>query len=191
MKLTSLTTEQLATNQIAVLGFLMDGPRHGYAMYRELASSSDLWLVWRMKQSQFYALLVKLEANGMLTSFKDEQEAGRPPRKMYQLTPAGRNTFESWITTPVTRGRQFRLDLLVKLFFAQKRGHDHVDTLLTAQQASCSQWLDASCDAAQDKAPYRRLVHQYRVGQIEAMLVWIDACRKELITAPRLNTPAQ
>ena len=151
---------------------------------------SDLWLVWRMKQGQFYALLTRLERLGMLSSFKGEAETGRPPRKMYRLTPAGVDAFEQWLTTPVARGRQFRLDLLVKLYFAQKQGGTNVDALLNEQQKACSEWLEES-DAAEQLAaqPYRRLVHQYRAGQIRAMLSWIDACRKELLATPNVNSP--
>ncbi|MEM8484425.1 MAG: PadR family transcriptional regulator [Bacteroidota bacterium] len=178
----------VASNEIALLGFLLDGPRHGYAMYKELTQTSDLWLVWRMKQSQFYALLARLASHGLLTSFKGEAEPGRPPRKMYQLTDAGRAAFEDWLKAPVQRGRQFRLDLLVKLFFAQKQGAQGVSTLLNMQQKTCNRWLQECTHAARDAAqPYQRLVHKYRTGQIEAMLLWIDACREELVSAASIN----
>ncbi len=190
IKCLNMLPSTINTNEVALLGFLVEGPRHGYAMYKELTNASDLWLVWRMKQGQFYALLTRLERLGMLSSFKSKEETGRPPRKMYRLTSAGMAAFEQWVTTPVARGRQFRLDLLVKLYFAQQQGTENIDALLNEQQKACSDWLEES-DTAERKAsqPYRRLVHQYRAGQIRAMLSWIESCRKELLASPSINPP--
>lgn len=169
---------------IGLLGFLTDGPRHGYAIYRELSDPDGLWLVWRMKQSQLYALLSRLEEEGKLVS-ELEPQAGRPPRRMYRLTPEGRAAYRRWLKTPVDRGRQFRLDLLVKLFFARRQGIEAVEALLDAQRMLCREWLgELQIEEAElrEGAAYQRVVHQYRSGQIQAMLGWIDSCRAELVS---------
>ena len=172
------------STELALLGFVLEGPRHGYAIYQELTEPNGLWLVWRMKQSQLYALLSRLEANGFLASFKGEAEAGRPPRKMYQLTSSGKQAFHQWLIAPTNRGRQFRLDLLIKLFFAQREGQAVLEKLLDAQRNACLSWLqDAQAHELGEAEPYRRLVHRYRAGQIRAMLAWLDACQDEIIPA--------
>ena len=172
---------------LALLGFVKDEPRHGYAIYRELSEANGIWLVWRMKQSQLYALLSKLEEQGYLSSFKQEAHSGRPPRKMYSLTKAGKDAFDNWLTSPVGRGRQFRLDLLVKLFFAQQAGEAALSHLLQIQQKACEQWLTETNTLEQEQdETYTRLVYRYRTGQIKAMLDWLRECR-ETLTAPTIT----
>ena len=49
------------TIEHALLGFVYVRPGHGYEIYQQLADANGLWQVWRLKQSQLYALLTKLE----------------------------------------------------------------------------------------------------------------------------------
>lgn len=166
------------TIEHALLGFLREQPRHGYAIYQELTDPAGLWIVWRMKQSQLYALLSKLDDQGLLTSSVEPQE-GRPPRKVYRLTDAGEAAFLAWVKSPVAHGRQFRMDFLAKLFFARREGQPAVGELIDAQRAVCREWLDAQQTASEETsedAVFQQLVHQYRTGQIHAMLDWLDAC---------------
>jgi DNA-binding PadR family transcriptional regulator len=174
--------------ELALLGFLKKNPRHGYDLYQELSEPEGLWQVWRMKQSQLYALLNRLEEQGYL-AFSREAEGSRPPRKMYRMTPSGREAYASWVRAPVERGRQFRLDLWIKLFFAHREGGAVVTELLDAQQAACLDWqreLEEKGVSREDAEPYRRVVHQYRAGQVQAMLDWLDSSRNEL-TRPIVN----
>ena len=166
--------------ECALLGFFRQGPRHGYDLYQELSDPAGLWLVWRMKQSQLYALLARLEEHGYLTSSMEPQE-GRPPRKMYRLTPAGGETFQAWVRAPVERGRQVRVNLLTKLFFARREGPEAAQHLLDAQRAACQAWLDAlqaETEATTEKDSFQRLVHQYRTGQVQAMIDWLQVCQE-------------
>lgn len=68
------------TIEHALLGFIYEQPTHGYDIYQQLAAQTGLWQVWRLKQSQLYALLTKLEENGYITADVQSQ-AARPPRK--------------------------------------------------------------------------------------------------------------
>src|SRR6476619_4669912 len=99
------------TMEYALLGFFRQKPRHGYELYQEFADPLGLWQVWRLKQSQFYALLAKLEAAGYLSATLYPQEA-RPPRKIFHLTPTGETLFLTWVTSPVTHARQIRMEFL-------------------------------------------------------------------------------
>lgn len=177
-------SEELSSEH-ALLGFLAYGPRHGYDIYQELSDPDGLWMVWRMKQSRLYAMLARLEDHGLLTSSMEPQE-GRPPRKMYALTAAGRAAYRAWIKTPVEHGRQFRLCLLTRLFFARREGPQAVEELIGGQRAACREWLcdlEESIDTAAEGASFKRLVFRYRSGQVEAMLDWLDSCEDEFAPA--------
>lgn len=175
MSRTPLTIEH------ALLGFVRQTPRHGYDIYQALSDPAGLGLVWRLKQSQLYALLGKLEDRGYLESTLEPQEA-RPPRKVFHLTPDGVVALRRWVSTPVDHGRSLRLEFLAKLYFARQEGEETAVALIAAQKEACRRWLAAQreqADAARER-PYDWLVHQFRLGQIEAMLTWLETCAESV-----------
>jgi DNA-binding PadR family transcriptional regulator len=173
------------TTEHALLGFLRQQPMHGYEIYQRLSDPNGLGPVWRLKQSQLYALLAKLEEESYLTVTVELQDT-RPPRKIFQLTEAGRAAFLAWVESPVPHGRTLRLDFLAKLYFAQREGPEIALHLIEAQRALCRSWLTAQqqeAHALSGARPYEWLVHQFRIGQIEAMLAWLDTCQ-EVLSVP-------
>ncbi len=169
-------TKAPLTMEHALLGFLRDEPMHAYEMYQQLHQAEALGLVWRIKQSQLYALLARLEEAGYLTMVMAPQET-RPARKMLHLTPLGRDAFERWRATPVYHGRELRQEFLAKLYFAQLQGLVHVENLIEAQRALCHTMfaaMQARSDAA--KQPYARLVYEFRGSQIKASFEWLEQC---------------
>lgn len=173
------------TVELALLGFLREGSLHGYEIHRRLSDPVGLGLVWKLKQSHLYALLTRLEEEGYLTSTVTPQ-ATRPPRKLFRLTKTGNGTFLDWVQAPVPHGRDLRLDFLTKYYFAEREGPKVLTRLLKRQRTACQDWLRAQqvlADAARDTRPYEWQVCQFRIGQIEAMLSWLDLCEQPRETA--------
>lgn len=175
MKQSSLTIEH------ALLGFLRPQPKHGYAIHQELSDPAGLGPVWQVKLSQVYALLGKLEVAGYISAVIEPQE-NTPPRKLFHLTNKGETAFLSWVQEPVEHGRSLRLEFLVKLYFARREGSDVAARLLVAQREQCREWLATEQEMADEERDhgrqYGRLVHQFRLGQVQAMLVWLDRCEE-------------
>jgi PadR family transcriptional regulator, regulatory protein AphA len=165
--------------EIALLGFLQQGPKHGYAIHQELSGSTGLGAVWQIKLSQLYALLGKLETAGYVTATTAPQQ-NKPPRKIFHLTEAGQEAFLAWLQTPVQHGRSLRLEFLVKLYFARLEGTAVAEKLLADQRALCHEWLATEQEIVAVEIAngrrYGRLVHQFRSGQLQAMLNWLDLC---------------
>lgn len=163
----------------ALLGFLRSQPMHGYEIYQHLTDPAGLWLVWRIKQSQLYALLIRLESEGYIASTLQPQDS-RPPRKVFRLTRAGRERFAGWVRTAVPHGRDLRQDFLGKFYFARQEQPDIMRQLLAAQRAACQQWLAAmeSEAATADAESFASLVNVFRIGQIKAMLDWLAAAER-------------
>lgn len=162
------------TLEHALLGFLLEKPIHAYEMHHQLHENGTLGLVWRIKQSQLYALLTRLEEAGYLTTTTAPQET-RPARKMLHLTPAGHAAFMTWLVTPVAHGRELRQEFLAKLYFAQAVKPPVVAPLVAAQRVALVEMLatlSANVDAA--KLPYTRLVYAFRQSQVAASLNWLD-----------------
>lgn len=170
------------TIEHALLGFLQPGPLHGYQLHQQLCDPAGLGRVWRIKQAQLYALLDKLEGDGLISSALQPQEA-RPTRRVYQLTTSGQRAFQEWLSAPVQAPRQLRQEFQAKLFFARSENPEVRSHLITAQRAACQRWLaNFQSQAAEDSLadPYNWLVDQYRLGQIQAMLDWLDLCQERL-----------
>src|ERR687888_607614 len=69
-----------------VLAVLRDGPRHGYAIAREIERRSGNAL--RFKEGTLYPALHALEREGLITGAWNSEPGGRE-RKVYHITPAG------------------------------------------------------------------------------------------------------
>ncbi len=180
-------TKHSLTVEFALLGFVRQQPMHPYELYRHLHSDSALGEVWRIKQAQLYALLQRLENEGYLVSTTVSQN-NRPPRKILSITERGRAAFTEWMCTPVIRGRDLRLEFLAKLYFVSQESAATVQTLITQQQRVCQRMLDnlnEQLAVFPSDQTYRRLVAQFRRGQIQAMLAWLETCEAELVLVER------
>jgi DNA-binding PadR family transcriptional regulator len=165
------------TIEHALLGLLGHEPSHGYDLYRRLSDPAGLGLVWHLKQSRLYAMLARLEEAGYVQAAIEPQET-RPARKVYSLTPAGRDAYQRWRQAPVARGRQLRLEFLAKLYCARGESEAAAGELIRRQQDVCREWRrqqQALAERAEHRT-YDRLVHLFRVGQLDAMLHWLTQC---------------
>ena len=169
----------------ALLGFIQEQPLHGYEIHQQLQAAQALGLVWHLKQAHLYALLSKLETDGLIAAELIPQDA-RPPKRLLHLTSSGREAFNTWLATPVTHGRDLRIEFLAKLFWAQKLSTAATERLIAAQREECRAWLteiQTELERLTGTQPYAALVLEFRRGQIEAMLAWLDTCEAALIPA--------
>ena len=168
--------------EYALLGLLRREPLHAYEMYQRLRRGEPLGQVWQLKQSHLYALLARLEEQGLIAGAMESRGA-RPPRRMLALTDAGAAAYAAWVTAPVRHGRDFRLEFLAKLACAASEGRETVAALISGQRATCNTWqrdLEQRITAVPDGQPYDRLVLEFRAGQIAAILAWLARCEQEL-----------
>ena len=166
----------------SLLGFLAEQPLHGYEIHQRLSQAAELGLVWRLKQSRLYALLTRLEERGYIDYTMEHQDA-RPPRKVYAPTPEGKAALVTWLRTPVEHGRDFRLEFLAKLYFAQREGEEVLHALFEAQRRLCQEWLTLQQAAleAQEPNTFEWLVYRFRLGQVQAILEWLDVSKAALL----------
>lgn len=178
------------TVEHALLGLVRARPMHGYEIYQQLGAPGGLGQVWRIKQGLLYALLKRLEQEGLLTSQHVAQDDA-PARRVLALTPAGAAAFDRWLLTPVASGRDLRIEFLAKLYFAQQQGQAAVDALIDRQLAAVTAWrqrLASRRAALPPTAAFDRLVLDYRIGQVQAAADWLATCRASL--ADPVSTPS-
>jgi len=105
-------------------------------------------------------------------------QPNRPPRKIYHLTPKGREAFLDWVHTPTPYLRYMRVDLLLRLYFFRRLKLPGLDQFLTAQRAACSEQAERFGQlVAETEDDFRRLVLDFRRGQMQAVMQWLDRCR--------------
>ncbi len=171
-------TRQPLTTEHILLGFLAEEPLHGYELHQRLNDPDALGTVWRVKQARLYALLARLEEEGLVRAVVQEQDA-RPARKIYYLTAEGQERLDAWLREPVPHGRELRIEFLAKFYFARRQDEATALALVRAQQRQFEQWL-VETPSPPDSEPYRRLVHAFRAGQLRAMLEWLELCAATL-----------
>jgi DNA-binding PadR family transcriptional regulator len=111
-----------------VLGMLGLGPKSGYEIKRTVEISIRFF--WTISQAQIYPALEHLEASGLVTG-RDEPR-GRRPRRMYEITDAGRVVLADWLRGPEPMPFELRDIGMVKLFFADALPRDDAMELLGA-----------------------------------------------------------
>jgi DNA-binding PadR family transcriptional regulator len=167
------------TVEHALLGLVRGQPMHGYEIYQQLNAPGGLGRVWRLKLGLLYAMLKRLEGEGLLIAVRSEQDEG-PARRVLAVTPAGESAFARWVGTPVPAGRDLRVEFLAKLYFARRAGGDATAALVDAQVAVAAEWesrLEARRLALPAEAEYERLVLDYRLGQVRAAVAWLEVCK--------------
>lgn len=160
--------------ELALLGFLRNGPQHGYQIHQTISDPTGLGLVWRLKQSQLYALLTKLEKDGHVSSSLHNQEP-HPPRRVFKLTASGRKAYLDWLTCPVAVPNLIRQEFLAKLFFLQE-DKQAARLLVERQRETCQHWLADFQRRSANSEPgtFSWTTYQYRLKHIEATLSWLE-----------------
>ena len=166
----------------AMLGLLVDGPRHGY----ELKSSyeGELLPTARVNFGQVYTTLERLSREG-LVEFEEVNQAERPDKKVYSITTEGRTRWKAWLAAPTVLAGDQRNETFLKLMLARRlKRFDPLKCLATERQA-CFRRLQevtqAKVQAEKEGAQLQTiLVLELAVLQMDAFLTWLDRCEELL-----------
>lgn len=160
----------LSINEWAVLGVLVDHPRHGYDIAAELQPGTPIGDAWQLTRQLVYRALERLEALGMAEPQRTEPSAAGPPRTIYAPTALGHTTLTTWLATPVEHMREVRNALLLKLLIADHLGRDPVP-LVRAQRRAFADHLDR----LGAPPPRRDVVATWRHYSAQAVASFLDA----------------
>lgn len=168
--------------EFILLGFLHQQPAHGYDLYKKLSTLEGVTLVWNVKQPQMYALLDRLEADGLIAARLVPGDA-HPDRREFSITSTGAARFEAWSSTPVTHFRDMRQEFMAKLYFTQQAEKTHTNQLLDLQIETCRGWItaiEAQIDALGAKEGFERMLFNYRLAQARTTLGWLTGLRSQI-----------
>ncbi|RPI94079.1 MAG: PadR family transcriptional regulator [Chloroflexi bacterium] len=109
----------------AILGFLDYKPMSGYDLKKLFDGSIAHF--WSATQSHIYKALENLESEGMVESQVIQQE-GKPNRKQYKITDAGKTELRRWVSTPLPVEGP-RAAWLIQVFFAHNVANEEIANL--------------------------------------------------------------
>jgi PadR family transcriptional regulator, regulatory protein AphA len=155
-----------------VLGILLGGPLHGYEMCRRMGEGTGS--IWRLGKSQIYALLAKLERQGLVIHERVGQE-NLPAKNIFSLTREGGEVVKEWLEQPVHHVRDMRLEFLTKLWFARQASPGRERFLIEKQLAACREKAEALA-RLQDSCgnQVEELSIAFRLTVIKATVSWLE-----------------
>lgn len=176
----------------AILGLLAESASgaHGYDLARYFSGDEPLGAIVRLEPGMLYHHLKKLDRVGWVAATV-EQQGLRPPKQVYRLTDSGRAELERWLTSPVERTREIRLEFLVKLFFAQRTNPSMMQELIGHQRETLQrnlasldeqrQAMSAKNDVSEVDRAFTVKVLELRSLQTTSALEWLDSLATESV----------
>jgi DNA-binding PadR family transcriptional regulator len=168
---------QLRVVREVLLALLAGEASHGYQLRARLALALGP-LAGALNEGQVYVTLNRLEKAGLLTARRVGQ-ADRPDRKVYELTPAGRERVAAWLddtSWPKPAPAEFHLKLVAAaaagladpVAIVDRQRRELLIGLAEAQRAAL----------AEPEQSVAALLLEGVVLRLQADLRWLEACAR-------------
>lgn len=154
-----------------LLGSLYYEPKHGYDIRKFLKDEMDS--TWQVSTSQLYALLKRMEKDGLLISEVEYQNA-LPSKRIFSISDQGRDLFLEWMINPTEHVRDLRAEFMAKIFFYYRYSLEGATDLIDRQINYLNKVrYRITQKRLNENNFYTRLVYSYREQTIESWLHWI------------------
>jgi DNA-binding PadR family transcriptional regulator len=168
----------MTLNEALILSYVKRGIGYGYNILTHVKESrSDEWV--EFSRAGLYKTLDKLEKSGFIGK-KFEQDGGRPPKKVFSITPAGNKALGDFLDREFDFNFQTKFEFDAYLVTAVAASPD-ADTLLTTVQKrkeAVRRQLDTlKEDWPEDKDSYPFIVYvlfKRRLESLEMEYTWLE-----------------
>lgn len=164
-----------------LLGLVKFEPAHGYELLERFRSPEHLGRIWTMSTSQLYAVLQRLETEGLISG-ESVQVPDAPTRTLYSVTESGLQQLENWLynTQPSTSIHRIRVMFLSRLYIARLLGLSF-EAIINNQRKVCeAKYEDLLAERQLIQPGVEALTLDFVVGQLEAAIDWLDHCETVL-----------
>jgi DNA-binding PadR family transcriptional regulator len=168
----TIGARQLVPGEWAVLGLLAEGPTHGFALAKALASEGEIGMVWTVPRQLVYRMLGVLEESELVHPISTEAGPG-PVRTIMDVTAFGREAVGRWLSQPVTHIRDARSLLMLKLVFLERSGYD-VRPLLERQRELLLPAAVAQRERAATATGWRQTVELWRSECVDSVIAFTE-----------------
>jgi DNA-binding PadR family transcriptional regulator len=183
--MTTVATERLTTTEAAVLALLsIEGERSGYDLLK--LAQRAIAHVWTPARSGLFAVLPRLERDGLATS-RTLSQSSRPDKRLYAITGAGRASLRGWLETVEPGAREtFFLKLFVGGLTTPETLIEHVDQFVadtTAQLETLRAIEPTNTNRGHDW--HHRHLLELGIRKAEGELAWAEGVRRALVRGRR------
>ncbi|HEY2575069.1 MAG TPA: PadR family transcriptional regulator [Streptosporangiaceae bacterium] len=167
--------------RLPLLALLAKEPAHGYELKARLEQTfGDAYPSPNI--GQIYLTLQRLERTGLVQS-QDVVQSDRPNKRVYELTPAGREAVVTWAEEPSDEPR-IRDDFFMKLALGPMAGIADELSLINRQRRHYLGLLRSLSRLAEDAPESNkigRLLIDGAMLHLQADLDWLERCQGELL----------
>jgi PadR family transcriptional regulator AphA len=167
-----------------ILGLLAPQSMSGYDIKRLLKSWS--WLIDSPSVGSLYPTLHALQDDGLVT-VETVPGQGKPARKVYTITEAGRQALREWIDRPVAQDTSLKA-FIMRLVLASNFSHTGLIAHLQQRRSQVAvhhatlEQIAGTLDETGDLG--QRLASGYGLALASAELVWLDSALEHLSQQP-------
>jgi DNA-binding PadR family transcriptional regulator len=163
-----------------LLALLAKEPAHGYEL-KQLLEQTFGSAYPSPNIGQIYVTLGRLEKDGLVQA-EDVAQDNRPNKRVYELTPSGRDAVTAWFDAP-SDGPRLRSDFFVKLALVPMTGAADRMTLINRQRRHCLNLMRGLSETGhaddRDNRVASLLVEGARM-HLQADLEWLERCQEAL-----------
>lgn len=173
-----------------LLGILRT-PAAGYAIKQQFDQVFAHF--WAADLPQIYRTLNRMEREGLLSATREPSDKG-PDRRVYQVTPSGRQALREWLTTAPTLSTE-RIGYLAQTFFLGALDDDRaalefmhrlrteLDRELGVLQGIARRWAsdDPSYPDCADRDDfYAQLTLDLGIHKLTGKVAWVSRCIRRI-----------
>ncbi len=183
-----------------ILALLAKHPGSGYDITKHFKEGLSCY--WKATQQQVYRELNKLTKTGKV-SFETLPQAGKPDKKLYQITEAGWQELTRWYAEP-TEPTDIREDVLVKILIGYKMPRELVVQEIRHRQAlhraQLAFYREKEAEHFQEEASGQ--TNQSELGQVDLEMQfmyltlkrgiayetsWLTWCEEVMVVLEKIN----
>jgi DNA-binding PadR family transcriptional regulator len=166
--------QRLSLAEWLVLCLVREEPTYGLVLVGLLARDGSLGQIWSVPKAVVYRALPRLELLGLIRTVGEQRTGLGPVRSLCEVTPAGREAAQAWLSTPVEHARDVRSELMLKLALLDRTGADSRD-LLRAQLARLLPVAAALDDRLRASTGFEHTLVLWRHEAVTATLRFLEA----------------
>lgn len=159
---------QPSLSEHAVLGLLVAGPAHGFAISKALEPATEIGRIITVRRPLVYRALDRLVAAGLAEPGHTEPGTAGPNRLIHRVTPSGRKHLNRWLGRPVGHVRDMRIEFQLKLALHEVLGRSPL--LLVRRQRKALAPTLAALDAASSPIDNLELWRRHNAAAAAAYL---------------------
>jgi DNA-binding PadR family transcriptional regulator len=164
---------------LVLLGFLQNRDYHGYELKKEIQRYMGNWT--DIKFGSIYHALKKLVEHDYVEIVGEERQKGKPDRRIYRITSAGRSQFKRLLRELLLQHRRVFYDFDIGLYFAGRLTEAQRSKILTERLRKIQQERTLLANAK--KLPVHRsipriseVIMDHSLSHLNAEINWLEAC---------------